>query len=500
MQYKLREGQIPIRPNSEPQLEAFSAAEYEVLYGGAAGGGKTWWLVTDPMKYIQYPRFTAIIFRRTYPELMGSVYPLAMEYYQAAGARWNEQKKTFTFPSGATVRLGYMQYLEDWRNYQGHEYARQYFDELTNFYESQYVNIAPWNRSRVDGLLPKRRASANPGGIGHAWVKKRFVDICKPLPNGPKRFSEIAKIWWQPMKSGQTAWIKLRLDDGSYKYSSRKFIPSRVFDNIDLLRKNPEYVTNLLQQPERQRRALLEGDWNAFEGQFFSFNPDLQLIEPFVVPKAYPIWGALDPGWGGYTSFSLATMDFQGYYTRLATYYDFGNNIVKSVKAIYDFVRSLPLTRGKMPDWVVADPAAWAKHDQHAIVATDKTFADLMVSAGFTMQRGLNDRLSGWANMSTFMQSKHPKEKDHIYRVLDNYNQPYIDQLISAVADDKVPGDLLGRGRDAKIPYHCLDEERYRLMRMMMPTAPKQPDVPDWYEKVLNEYNLGKDSTTVMGE
>lgn len=500
MQYNLKAGQIPVIPNSEPQLEFLSSPEYEVLYGGAAGGGKTWCLVVDPLKYIDYSRFTAIIFRRTYPELMGSIFPLTQEYYLNAGARWNEQKKMYIFPSGATIRLGYMQYIEDWKNYQGHEYARQYFDELTNFYERQYVEIAPWCRSRQEGIPPRRRAASNPGGIGHAWVKKRFVDNCNPVKSGEKRFSKLANIMWQPMKSGPTYWVKVPAPDGSVRYSSRRFIPSRIFDNVHMLRNNPEYLTALLLLPERRRRALLEGDWNAFEGQFFKFVPEEQMATPFIVPKSWPLIGALDPGWGGYTSYSLATMNYEGYYWRLGTYYDVGNNIIKSVRDIFNYTKSLTITRGRMPDYVVADPAAWAKHDQHAIIPMDKAFADYMREAGFLLVKGLNDRLSGWANMVTFMQKKHPKNGDYVYKVFDNYNQPYLDQIVSSVADEKVPGDLQGRGRDSKLAYHCLDEERYRLMKVVDPDKPADEEYPDWWKKVQQELNIAKDSYGVMGE
>ena len=498
MKYYLSENDIAVKPNSQPQLEFLSSPEYEILYGGAAGGGKTWSLVVDPLKFIPYSRFTAIIFRRTYPELMGSVYPLAQEYYLSAGAVWKDKLKSYVFPSGATIRLGYMQYAEDWRKYQGHEYARQYFDELTNFTEDQYLKIAPWNRSKVEGIPPKRRSASNPGGIGHLWVKKRFVDTCPPVPKGKKVYSKMAGVWWQPMKAGKTYWRKTKAPDGSIKYTSSKFIPARIFDNTDLLRNNPQYVNQLLQLPERQRRALLEGDWNAFEGQFFPFNPDEQIVKPFVIDNKFPIYGALDPGWGGYCSYSLATMMYGREYYRIATYYSEGKNIIKNVAGIKKFTKSLPLTRGRMPEFVVSDPAAWAKHDQHAIVESNKTFADYMEAAGFTLEKGLNDRLTGWANMVTFMEEK-DKKGNYLYKVFDNYNKPYIEQLISAVADEKVPGDLEGRGRIPGLPYHCLDEERYRLMAIAHPEKPKYSDDPDWLQKIKEEDQILEDHTA-MGE
>lgn len=495
----LNKGEYPVMPNSDPEWEFLSSGEYEVLYGGAAGGGKTWCLCAENMKYKDYSRYTAIIFRRTYPQLMGSVFPIASEMYQAAGATWYEQKKMFVFPSGARVRLGYMQYIDDWENYQGHEYARHLYDELGQFYEDQYVKLAPWARSKVDGIPARRRASANPGGIGHRWIKKRFIDTCKPEMAGEKRYSDIAKVWWQPMKPGPTYYAKLVAPDGSLKFQTRRFIPSRVFDNVDMLRRNPEYVTNLLVLPERMRRALLEGDWDAFAGQFFPFDSQRQLIKPFVIPLEWPLVAALDPGWGGFTSYSIAATDFANNYYRLATYYDDAKNIIKNVKAIYKFTRSLNLTRGKMPDYVVSDPAAWAKRDQFAITEDNRTFADFMEQAGFDMWKGLNDRLTGWANMVTMMELKDERNNNEPkYFVFDNYNEPFVDQVIAAVGDEKVPGDLEGRGKDPKLPYHCLDEERYRLMAISFPEAMQRPKTP--LEKAVDdEIEADEDKHTVMG-
>lgn len=309
----------------------------------------------------------------------------------------------------------------------------------------------------------------------------------------------MAGVWWQPMKAGKTYWAKTITPDGTVKHTSRKFIPARVFDNKDLLRTNPEYINQLMQQNERQRRALLEGDWNAFEGQFFPFNPDEQLVKPFIVDNKFPIYASLDPGWGGFCSYGLHTMMYGREKYRLATYYDEGKNTVKNVQAIKKFTKSCKLTRGRMPEFVVSDPAAWAKRDQHALVESDKTFADYMEAADFQMEKGLNDRLTGWANMVTFMEERHPETKDYLFKVFDNYNPSFIEQVISAVGDDKVPGDLEGRGRMPGLHYHSLDEERYLLMAIAHPEKPKYKEDPEWLRKVKHEESI-LDDHSAMGE
>ena len=287
---------LKIAPNSAPQAQFFAASEDEVLYGGAAGSGKSFALVVDPLRYISVSDYTAIIFRRTYPELEGSIVPLTQKYYPHAGGRWNEQKKTWTFPSGATIKLGFMQHEDDWTNYQGHEYAGQYFDELTNFRWVQYESLKVWNRSRAAGIRGYRRATSNPGGVGHKQTKAYFVDTCRPVPDGPQRFSKLANMWWQPMKAGPTF---RSLDPHTQRYMTRRFIPARVFDNEDLLANNPNYVSALMQLPVHRRKMYVEGDWEVFEGQFFDLRPDLHVI-PSVNPEKFgdtwPVLGGLDYG------------------------------------------------------------------------------------------------------------------------------------------------------------------------------------------------------------
>lgn len=283
-----------LRPNSEPQRQFFAAGEYEVLYGGAAGSGKSWALVVDPLRYVGHPDYTAVIFRRTFPELEGSIIPLAHKYYPQAGGTWSEQKKLWTFPSGATIKLGFMQHEKDWTNYMGHEYAGQYYDELTNFRFVQYESLAVWNRSRAAGIKPYRRATTNPGGVSHKQVKQRFVDVCRPLPDGPQKYSRLAGMWWQPMKAGPTF---MYTDPTTKRKLSRRFIPARVFDNEDLLENNPDYVAHLMELPEHRRRMYVEGDWDVYEGQFFDLRQDVHVIKPVhTFGEGWSYLGGLDYG------------------------------------------------------------------------------------------------------------------------------------------------------------------------------------------------------------
>lgn len=288
-----------VRPNSKAQERFFESNEYEVLYGGSAGSGKSWCLVVEPLRYIGHEKFTGIIFRNSYPELERSIMPLCNEYYPHAGGVYHVQNKRWTFPSGATIDLGYMEKEGDWEIYKGSEYAYQGWDELTTFKKLQWDMLRAWNRSKVEGLPAYRRATSNPGGIGHAWVKKEFVDMCPPLPDGPKKQDEVTGLMWQPVKPSPTYFWTWEDEVTHFRMTStRRFIPARVFDNQPMLKRNPQYVAALLQMPMHKRKALLEGDWEIFEGMFFgAFNERTHMVPPiWTPPKGWVLAGGLDYG------------------------------------------------------------------------------------------------------------------------------------------------------------------------------------------------------------
>jgi hypothetical protein len=471
-----------IKPNSKPQAEFLASSEKEVLYGGAAGGGKTWSLIVEPLRYVKdYPNYTGIIFRNTFPELIRSVIPLAKSYYKDYGADWSGSEWKFTFPSGATVHCGYMNHEGDWENYKGAGFCYMGFDELTTFRENNYVGVLPWNRSIQRGVRAYRRATSNPGGVGHVWVKKRFVDTCPQVKAGPRQYSKLADMWWQPYKSGETYWYR---PPGSSILMSRKFIPARVFDNTDLLETNPDYLAELLDKPRRTVRALLEGDWDAYEGQFFTFNRATQVIPPFVIPPEWRLIGSLDPGYRNPCSFSLGAVDFDGNYYRVATYYKSERSPKEHAEGIKDFLFSnssilAKITRNKKPDEIYADPSAWAKKDKWAVVASDKTFADIFADYGLMLTEALNDRISGWWAMKDLM-TRVNDDGTPKYMVFDHFNVPYLDELAAAVSDDKDTEDILGKGRDPSVPDHALDEERYRILQVYAPRVKKDSGLPKW--------------------
>ena len=285
---------------------------FEALYGGAAGGGKSELLVMLPIirGWYKEPRFKGIIFRRTYPELESEIILRSRDWYNLCGARYNEEKKRWTFPSGAIMQFGHLEYEQDVRKYDTAEYNYAAFDELTSFTEFQYIYITRTRcRSSSSNLPAICRSATNPGNVGHAWVRGRFVD---PAPFGT---------------------ILVEKQTGV----KRIFIQSFAQDNPHLMQNDPQYVNRLGSLPEAERRAKLEGDWSTFEGQVFSDyreehfpgEPDnaVHVVEPFSIPTWWPRFLAID--WG-YTAMTYACWAALSPDDRLYVYREYAEKELKT--------------------------------------------------------------------------------------------------------------------------------------------------------------------------
>lgn len=216
------------------------------MYGGAAGGGKSDALLMAALQYVDVPGYAALILRRSFADLAlpDAIMDRAKRWLIGRpGVRWDDQRKTFTFPSGATLTFGYLQYANDVYRYQGSAYQFIGFDELTQFEETQYTYLASRLRGPnldedpVLGAVPLRlRSTSNPGGIGHEWVKAAFI----------------------PQEDPHTGEIVVPRDESG---DLRVFIPAKLEDNPSL---NIEaYERNLALLPPVLRAQLRRGDWGA---------------------------------------------------------------------------------------------------------------------------------------------------------------------------------------------------------------------------------------------
>jgi hypothetical protein len=356
--------EVIFRPNPGPQTEFLAAPEQEVLYGGAAGGGKSYALLADPMRYFDNKNFNGLILRRTNDELRELIWK-SQEIYPRAfpGAKWGEKKSQWTFPSGARLWMTYLERDEDVLRYQGQAFSYIGFDELT-----QHPTPFVWNymRSRLrttDPTLPVfMRATTNPGGPGHSWVKRMFID---PAPVG-KPF---------PATDIDTG-AELRYPVGHEKEGQalfhRRFIPAKLADNPYLSREGM-YEANLLSLPEMQRRQLLEGDWTIAEGAAFpEFRTSSHVIDPYEIPPDWRRFRSCDFGYSSYTAVLWIAIDpafdtlvvYRELYVSKLTARDLAKEILK-------------LERGESIQYGVLDSSCWHTRGQ-----TGPSIAEEMISEG----------------------------------------------------------------------------------------------------------------------
>ena len=260
------------------QKEFISATQDEVLFGGAAGGGKSYGQLIDAFLFaMKYAGSKQLILRKTYPELEKSIIRTARSIYPRNLYNYNSSSHTMKFANGSIIDFGYCTTESDVYQYQSAEYDVIRFDELTHFTEFQYVYLI--SRVRGANTFPKQvKSSTNPGGVGHGWVKARFVD---PAPRNTPFVGEYV----------------IDAETNEKKPLTRVFIPAKVDDNKYLMEQDPGYKMRLENLPESQKKALLYGEWEIFEGQYFpEFKYDIHTCEPFPLPPEWRRYRALDYG------------------------------------------------------------------------------------------------------------------------------------------------------------------------------------------------------------
>lgn len=282
----------------QPKQKAFmKRKEFECLYGGAAGGGKSDALVVEALRQVHIPHYKGLILRKTYPQLSELIDKSLLIYPRAIpGARYNSTTHTWTFPSGAKIIFGSMNHKQDRINYQGKSFDFIGFDELTHFDFDEYTYLYSRCRPNGPGTECYIRATTNPGGKGHNWVKDRFITAAPPM-------TPIVDNVEVTDNKGKV--ITLERD--------RVFVPATVFDNQKLLDNDPTYIASLGMMPEAEKKALLYGDWDSFSGQVFTewrndpkhYDDRLwtHVVNPFPIPDTWPIYRAMD--WGYAKPFSI---------------------------------------------------------------------------------------------------------------------------------------------------------------------------------------------------
>lgn len=339
---------------------------FETLFGGAAGGGKSYGQLVDALLYaLEYSKSKQIIFRSTFADLEKSLIRTSMNFYPLSIASYNSSKHTWKFENGSIIDFGYIQYEKDVYQYQSAEYDVVRFDELTHFTEFMYTYLI--SRCRGANPYPKYiKSSTNPGGVGHNWVKERFIDI--GVPN---------TIHTCELETGET--------------TTRIFIPSLVQDNKFMLTYDPDYVKRLDALPEKERKALKYGDWDIFDGQFFSeFRRNIHVVEPFEIPKDWNIYFTMDYGLDKLAGYWIA-VDYNN--TAYVFREVFESNLL--VSEARDKIKAMTNEDIYM---YLAPPDLWNRHKE-----TGKSTADIFADGDILLYKTNNDRIQGWLQVKEWL-------------------------------------------------------------------------------------------------
>ncbi len=440
----------------QPRQRAFMERwEDEALYGGAAGGGKSDAMLAEGLRQVHIPNYRGIIFRQTYPQLEALI-SRSIELYKAAypRAKYNDTKKVWTFPSGSQIFFGYMLREKDKYNYQGKPYDFIGFDELTQFSMTQYEYLRSRNRPTGPGTRVYMRATANPGGVGHGWVKERFITAA--VPN--------TTVWTdEEIVTPEGKKMKVR--------SSRIFIPSTVFDNKELLKNDPQYLARLAILPEAERNALLYGDWDSFSGQvFMEWRNDpvhykdrrqTHVIEPFRIPSGWKIYRGFDWGYSKPFSVGWYAIDYSGRMYRIRELYGctgVPNVGVKwTAQEVAKKIREIETTDENIKGrrvWALADPAIFAQDGGESI-------ADMMAKEGVYFDKADHTRIAGKMQMH-YRFAFDEEEKPMLY--IFNTCRHFIRTIPALVYDDTDVEDI-----DTDTEDHIYDECRYVCMANPLP-------------------------------
>lgn len=436
------------------QREFLRAPEKEVVYGGAAGGGKTDALLIHAIRVnVKYPGAGGLFFRRSFRDLdePGAAIPRSHELL-AGIAQWRGDAHRWDFPNGSRLQFAHLDSEKSIYKYQGAQLDWLCWDELTQFKEAEYDYLRSRMRTRIPGLRTTIRAATNPGGVGHAWVKRTFID---PAPSGGS--FEITDPKGQP--TGRLG----------------RFVPARVEDNQRLLEADPGYLATLEELPDALRKALRDGDWNVFDGQYFTeWRTHVHTCAPFTIP---PTWTrrivSVDFGYGAPWSCHFYVQDADLWraerVTRWYAYHELYEKHVadedqgKRIRALME--ADVAAAKTKLGFQVIADPSMWnRKPDGHSI-------AEVYQDQGVPMIPANNDRVQGWQRLREYLALQADGKPALIY--FNPTCKHAIETVPALVYDTTRVEDLDTEGED-----HAADDARYAfqgigpIQHSAAPTSP----------------------------
>jgi hypothetical protein len=433
---------VVFKPNAGPQTEFLAATERQVLFGGAAGGGKSYAMLADPLRDMNNPNFSGLLVRHTTEELRELIMKSQEMYPKAIpGIKWFERKQQWVTPRGGRLWMSYLDRDTDVMRYQGQAFNWIGFDELTQWSTPFAFNYMGSRLRTSDPTLKLyMRCTSNPGGAGHGWVKKGFID---PAPYN-KAFAAT---------DFETGDILAFPKGHSKEYQTlykRRFIPATLFDN-PYLAGDGQYEAMLLSLPEAQRRQLLDGDWDISDGAAFpEFNRRVHVVEPYDIPRNWTKFRAADYGYSSMSAvlwFAITPSEQLVVYRELYT---------KKVLAtdLADMILDVEQDDGGMR-YGVLDSSLW-----HTRGFTGPSLAEQMIIKGCRWRpadRGKGSRIAGKNELHRRLQVDDFTEEPRL--VFFNHCTNIISELPILPLDKNNTEDV-----DTNANDHGYDALRYGIM------------------------------------
>ena len=397
------------------QLEFIRSTSFETLFGGAAGGGKSYAQLIDALIFaLKYPGSKQLVLRRTFPELKRSLIQVSLSLYPTHIATYGETNHRWKFVNGSIIEFGSCDSENDVTKYQSAEYDVIRFDELTHFTKFQFTYLL----SRVRGVngYPKQvKSSTNPGGIGHGWVKERYIDNMIP---GEERDGKI-------------------------------FLPARVQDNTFLMKNDPNYIKRLEMLDERSRKALLHGEWDLFEGQYFDeFSNDIHVcVPPDPIPSWWKRYLAIDYGLDMLAALWIA-LEPNGTAWVYREVYQSGLIISQAAESM------IAAEDGEHIDQRLAPPDLFNRRQE-----TGRSAIDIFAEAGLYFDKAMGERVPGWYAVKEYLR---PFEDEQGIRTAKLKISPVCKNLIRTLP--LLTTDTVNPNDTANTPHeytHAPDALRY---------------------------------------
>jgi hypothetical protein len=419
-----------------PQTEALMWKVFELLYGGARGGGKTDAGLAWLEHQTDHPLMRQLVIRKNADDLSDWI-ERARVMFTSMGATFTGKPAVIKWPSGAITRCGHLKDDNAYEKYQGHEYQRILIEELTQIpTEERYLKLLSSCRSTVKELKPRAFLTTNPGGAGHLWVKERFIDVAAPQT-----------LFKDPVTG-----------------RGRIFIPAKVEDNPTLLENDPNYVAFLEGLPENLRKAWREGDWNIFAGQYFQeWNEQKHIVQPFKIPDTWKKYRTIDYGRTAPFACYWVAVDYDNNAWVYREYYEDGKDADENAQKVVELSESDSKVLGRQYEYSILDSSCWAETGHGESIAN---LISRVTKGRLDCLKSPKDRVSGWTVMHQYMRySKESPPKLRFFNTCHNA----IRTIPSLIHDERHPEDLDTDGED-----HAADAIRY-LLQTFRGTKSKKP-------------------------